>query len=428
MTRLAILLLAAVPLPAQLNVDTVAGGKLRTGVPAQDVALSQITGMAWDPSGNLVFCDRAANLIRRVRPDGVLETLAGTGTTGFSGDGGPALNATFNTPGYPRFDPQGNLYFADAYNYRIRRIDIHGIITSVVGDGIPYRGGMDRDGPALERSIGFVTDLVADSHGNVYFVDDTRVVRRTTSDGRLETFAAPATGANLLAIDAANNVYVAEGAYSNSAGITRYSPDGTATAFAGFGPFNSTPTDDDGQPANGLYIYRISSLAAAGGNVYLAQEPLPVAPSATASATSIPAASSTLSPPAPPPTPLPPTASPPTRAATSPSPIPRTVPMPVASACSPRNPPSRPSPAAHPNPPLTAPLLATPGSSPPPPSPSTAPAISSSPKAAPASSAKSAATAASPPSPGPAFAPRPTPSNPPPAPTSRRPPPSPSIA
>jgi uncharacterized protein (TIGR03437 family) len=275
MTRLAILLLAAFPLLAQLNVNAVAGGKLRTGVPAQEIALSQITGMAWDPSGNLVFCDRAASLIRRIRPDGVLETLAGTGTTGFSGDGGPALNATLNTPGYPRFDPQGNLYFADAYNYRIRRIDTRGIITSVAGVGIPYRGGMDRDGPALERSIGFVTDLAADSRGNVYFVDDTRFVRRATSDGRLETFAAPATGANLLAIDAANNVYVAEGAYSNSAGITRYAPDGAATAFAGFGPFNSTPTDDDGQPANGLYIYRITSLAAAGGNVYLTQEPLP---------------------------------------------------------------------------------------------------------------------------------------------------------
>jgi hypothetical protein len=144
MNRLAILLLAAVPLFAQLNVDAVAGGKLRTGVPAQDIALSRITGLAWDPSGNLVFCDRAASLIRRIRPDGVLETLAGTGTTGFSGDGGPALNATLNTPGYPRFDPQGNLYFADAYNYRIRRIDTNGIITSVVGDHPLPRGHRQR--------------------------------------------------------------------------------------------------------------------------------------------------------------------------------------------------------------------------------------------------------------------------------------------
>ena len=274
MTRLAILLLAAIPLPAQLNVEAVAGGKLRTGVPAQDVALSQITGMAWDLSGNLVFCDRAASLIRRVRPDGILETLAGTGATGFSGDGGPALNATLNNPGYPRFDPQGNLYFADAYNYRIRRIDTRGIVTTIAGDGIPYGDGMDLDGPALERSIGYLSDLAADSRGNVYFLDGTGVVRRATSAGRLETFA-QAVSPNYLAIDAADNLYVAEGAYSNSAGIARFSPAGARTQFAGYGQPTGADTLDDGQPANGLYIYRISGLAAAGGNVYLAQVALP---------------------------------------------------------------------------------------------------------------------------------------------------------
>jgi len=110
MTRLAILLLAALPLSGQLKVETIAGGKPRAGVPAQDVSFSFITGLAWDSSGNLVFCDRSANLIRRIRPDGILETLAGTGTTGFSGDGGPALDATLNSPGYARFDPQGNLF------------------------------------------------------------------------------------------------------------------------------------------------------------------------------------------------------------------------------------------------------------------------------------------------------------------------------
>jgi hypothetical protein len=144
------------PLTAQLNVETVAVGKPRTRVPARDVSLSVVTGLPWDPSGNLVFCDHPANLIRRIRPDGVLETLAGTGTTGFSGDGGPALNASLNSPGYPRFDPRGNLYSADADNCRIRRIDTHGIITTIAGDGVPYGDGMDREGLAFERSIGLV--------------------------------------------------------------------------------------------------------------------------------------------------------------------------------------------------------------------------------------------------------------------------------
>ncbi|MEO8594543.1 MAG: hypothetical protein ABI759_14600 [Candidatus Solibacter sp.] len=274
MTRLAILLLAALPLSAQLNVETIAGGKPRTGVPAQDVSLSFITGLAWDFSGNLVFCDRSANLIRRIRPDGILETLAGTGTTGFSGDGGPALDATLNSPGSPRFDSQGNLYFADAYNYRIRRIDTRGIITTVAGDGIRYTEGMDRDGPAFERSLSLVSDLAVDSRGNVYFVDNYTVIRRATPAGRLATFG-PATGPNYLAIDSEDNLYVAEGGSSNYADIVRFTPAGDRTLFAGNGPFTNTPTNDDGQPANGLYIYRITGLAAAAGRVYFTQESVP---------------------------------------------------------------------------------------------------------------------------------------------------------
>ena len=270
MTRLAILFLAALPLSAQLNVETVAGGKLRTGVPAQDVSLSLIAGLAWDSSGNLVFCERSANLIRRIRPDGILETLAGAGTTGFSGDGGPAVDASLNSPAYPRFDAKGNLYFADAYNYRIRRIDTHGIITTVAGDGIPFRDGMDRDGPASERSLGLVSDLAVDSRGNVYFLDNYTAIRRATPAGRLETFA-PITGPDYLAIDSADNLYATE-YRSSKYGITRFTPAGDRLPFAGYGPFTSTPTNDDGQPANGVYMYRINGLAAAAGNVYFIQQ------------------------------------------------------------------------------------------------------------------------------------------------------------
>jgi uncharacterized protein (TIGR03437 family) len=236
--------------------------------------------MAWDASGNLVFCDHAASLIRRVRPDGILETLAGTGTTGFSGDGGPALNASLNAPSYPRFDPQGNLYFVDSNNYRIRRIDTHGVISTIAGDGIPYRPGMDRDGPAFERSIGSVTDLAADSRGNVYFIDDYAFVRRATPAGGLETIG-PATGPNSLAIDSEDNLYIAEGGSSNSAGIARFSPAGARTQFAGYGQPTGADTLDDGQPANGLYMYRITGLAAAAGNIYFIQEALPTSRNST---------------------------------------------------------------------------------------------------------------------------------------------------
>src|SRR5438477_7612719 len=83
--KIGILLLALIlPLSSQVMVDTFAGGKVRSSVPAQDVPLSYINGMAWDSNGNLVLCQTATNRIRRIRPDGIIETVAGTGTTGYS--------------------------------------------------------------------------------------------------------------------------------------------------------------------------------------------------------------------------------------------------------------------------------------------------------------------------------------------------------
>ena len=106
MLRALLLFLLTAPLPAQILVDTYAGGKIPSGVPAQDVLLTGIAGIVWDPSGNLVFADSTNNLIRRVRSNGVIETIAGTGVTGYGGDGGPAINARLNSPESPRMTPR----------------------------------------------------------------------------------------------------------------------------------------------------------------------------------------------------------------------------------------------------------------------------------------------------------------------------------
>ena len=172
-------------------VDTFAGGKIRSGVPAQEVSLTQLAGIAFDPAGNIVLCDQTSNVIRRIRPDGTIETLAGNGTTGFTGDGGPALNAALNQPAFPRFDAQGNLYFADTHNFRIRRVDSKGIITTIAGNGVPFVTGMDLEGPALSRSLYTIGDLAVDPSGNVYFdlSSNTDIIRRVTPGGRMEIFA-----------------------------------------------------------------------------------------------------------------------------------------------------------------------------------------------------------------------------------------------
>jgi uncharacterized protein (TIGR03437 family) len=297
------LALAAAPLFSQVLVDTFAGGKIRSGVPAQDVPLAPV-GIAFDAAGNLVLCDQISNLIRRVRPDGTIETLVGNGATGFSGDGGSALNAALNQPGFPRFDAQGNLYFADRSNNRIRRVDPKGVITSIAGSGVAFRAGMDLEGPALSRSLDTIGDLAVDPGGNVYFTIaynyDGQVIRRVTASGRIEIFAGiphpaclscsdgddgPALAARIvpgfLAADGKGNLFVSEYAsISGSASAThirRIAPDGTISRFAGYGPSPTGSTvDDDAKPALDIYIYRIGGMAADGaGNLYFIQAPGP---------------------------------------------------------------------------------------------------------------------------------------------------------
>jgi trimeric autotransporter adhesin len=277
--RFLLLLLLASPLWPQLMVDTFAGGKIRSGVPAQDVALSQVRGLTWDSAGNVVFCEVSTNLIRRVRPDGIIETVAGNGTTGFSGDGGPALNAALNEPASPRYDAQGNLYFADVSSHRIRRIDTRGVITSIAGTGVWLWPGMDLEGPAIERPLDIIVDLAVDPAGNVCFTErSSNLVRRVTAAGRIEIFARAAEflSPGWLAFDSAGNLYVAEGMYSNGARIRRIAPDGVVTKVAGYGTSTGTTVADDGKPALDVYMYQLTGLAAgAEGSVYLVQVPLP---------------------------------------------------------------------------------------------------------------------------------------------------------
>ena len=102
MLRIPILLALISRLHGQILVDTFAGGAIPSGVPAQQAHLVSIVGTAWDPAGNVVFCDSAHNVIRRVRSDGILETIGGTGVSGYSGQGSAAAQALFNSPKQPQ--------------------------------------------------------------------------------------------------------------------------------------------------------------------------------------------------------------------------------------------------------------------------------------------------------------------------------------
>ncbi len=147
-----------------------------TGVPgysgdrgkATAAELSGPTGVAVDGTGNVYIADRDNFRVRRVSIDGTINTVAGNGTPGFSGDNGPAISAQI-TPLAVAIDRKGNLLIADGPNYRIRKVDSNGIITTFAGTGTyGYSGD---NGAATSALIGLITSLAVDSTGNVYLAD-----------------------------------------------------------------------------------------------------------------------------------------------------------------------------------------------------------------------------------------------------------------
>jgi sugar lactone lactonase YvrE len=145
------------------------------GIITTVAAIGESFGVAFDASGNLYFSDYVSGLIRKVNTNGIITTVAGNGISGYSGDGGAATNASLDYPQGFAFDAVGNLYIADTINYRIRKVDINGIITTVAGNGI---SGYSGDGGAANNAgVGYPISVAFDVSGNLYIADygDSRI-------------------------------------------------------------------------------------------------------------------------------------------------------------------------------------------------------------------------------------------------------------
>lgn len=141
------------------------------GGPATAAQFSGPDGLTFDSNGNLYVADFGNNVIRKINTAGIVTTIAGTGIAGYSGDGGPASAAQFHFPRDMRFDAAGNMYICDWLNYVIRKIDVAGIITTIAGTGIAgYTGD---GGPATVALIGLPYRSCFDAAGNLFFVDGT---------------------------------------------------------------------------------------------------------------------------------------------------------------------------------------------------------------------------------------------------------------
>jgi sugar lactone lactonase YvrE len=236
------------------ELTTVAGDgreQLGDGGPATEAGFCGPNDVAFDTAGNMyvsdggIYCSGPGGYtVRKVDPQGTITTVAGTGKEGFSGDDGPATKAQLNVPIAVAVDRKGNLYITDESNYRIRKVDKDGIITTFAGTG---EGGYSGDGgPATSAKLIDPGGLAFDAKGNLY-VADYKSVRKIDPSGTITTVAGtgqagfsgdggPATEAKLTAYDVAldreGNIYISD---TENNRVRKVDKDGIIHTVAGSG-------------------------------------------------------------------------------------------------------------------------------------------------------------------------------------------------
>ena len=175
-------------------VTTVAGngtsGYSGDGGPATQAVLAGPIGMAFDILGNLYIADTDNQRVRKVDTRGIITTVAGNGSASYGGDGGPATQAALTFPTGLALDIVGNLYIADSSNGRIRKVDTSGIITTVAGNGQCNIVNIGDGGPATQASVCCPRDVTIDALGNLYIADFCSLrIRKVDTNGVITTVA-----------------------------------------------------------------------------------------------------------------------------------------------------------------------------------------------------------------------------------------------
>jgi sugar lactone lactonase YvrE len=283
-----VFLLAASPDDSAI-ITTVAGNGTKgyngDGGAAVSAELFNPIGIAFDSAGNLYIADDHNFRIRKVSPSGIITTVAGGGQMGFAGDGGAATSASLNQPHDVAVDSSGNLYIADSYNFRIRKVDSSGIITTVAGNGTEGFGG--DGGAAISAELGYPGSIAVDSMGNLYIEEvlgDRRSnIRKVSTSGIISTVAGKGTtdgfsgdgGAAILAefsypygvgLDSSGNLYIVD---SGNNRIRKVNTSGVISTVAGGG----TGGLGDGGPATSAELNSPVGIAFdSSGNFYFADD------------------------------------------------------------------------------------------------------------------------------------------------------------
>lgn len=247
---------------------------------ATSANLNNPVGVAVDGSGNLYIADGGNNRVRKVVSGGTISTVVGNGTAGFGGDGSAATNASLNGVSGIAVDGSGNLYIADSYNQRIRKVDAGNTINTIAGNG---SSGFSGDGAAAtSAALASPAAVVVDGSGNLYIADQANNrIRKVDGSGNISTFAGngetdfsgdggPATSAALnspfgVAVDGSGNFYIAD---QNNQRIRKITTGGTISTVAGNGSYGF---GGDNGAATAASLARPSGVAVDGsGNLYIA--------------------------------------------------------------------------------------------------------------------------------------------------------------
>ena len=253
---------------------------------ATTAELHGFAGGVFDDHGNMYIADYYGQRIRKIDKEGIIHTIAGMGRPGFGGDGGPATEAKLFGPCSVALDKQNNLYFCDNYNQRVRKINLaDGTISTIAGTG---SGGFNGNGgPAIVAQVQSPMGIAVDQSGNVYFSDcDNNCIRKINTQGIISNYAGNAYGhgtggggfwgdgkaaANAelnhpkgLAIDAGGNLYFAD-CFNHR--IRKVSSNGIISTVAGEGA--SGFLGDEGAAINALLNYPNDVAVDRQGNLFI---------------------------------------------------------------------------------------------------------------------------------------------------------------
>jgi sugar lactone lactonase YvrE len=250
------------------------------GGPAASAQLSGSTGVAMDAAGNLFIADTWNFRIRKVTTAGIISTVAGNGTGGFSGDGGPAVSAQLYLPTGVAIDKAGNLFISDTVNHRIRKATPGGVINTIAGNGI--HGFSGDSGPAASAQLSKPCGVAVDAEGNLFIADmDNHRIRKVTPGGVISTVAgnglrgfsgdgSPAASAQLaspksVAVDSAGNLFIAD---TDNNRVRKVTTTGIISTVVGIG---TEGFSGDGSPASSAQLANPSGVAVdAAGNLFIA--------------------------------------------------------------------------------------------------------------------------------------------------------------